>query len=115
MSQEPMQDIRQILEERGTRYGEFPEHARLTQNLKLVMRSGRQWPYLTDSAKEALEMVAHKIGRILNGDPTYLDSWVDIIGYIQLEIDRLKKMKKAREVGQLIAETSPTPHPNYQS
>ena len=38
---------------------------------------------------ESLEMVQHKIGRIVNGDPTYLDSWVDIVGYTQLVIDEL--------------------------
>jgi len=29
-------------------------------------------------------MIAHKIGRILNGDPDYQDSWHDIIGYARL-------------------------------
>ena len=36
-------------------------------------------------------MIAHKIGRILNGDPNYLDSWIDIVGYAQLIVDRLHK------------------------
>jgi hypothetical protein len=40
--------------------------------------------------REALEMVAHKIGRILNGDPKYHDSWHDIIGYTKLVADRLR-------------------------
>jgi len=38
----------------------------------------------SDDKKEALEMTAHKIGRILNGDAEYKDSWHDIIGYIRL-------------------------------
>jgi hypothetical protein len=29
-------------------------------------------------------MIQHKIGRILNGDPDYVDNWDDIAGYSQL-------------------------------
>ena len=35
-------------------------------------------------------MMQHKIGRILNGDPAYLDSWVDIVGYTQLVVNELE-------------------------
>ena len=49
------------------------------------------WPGLTDAQREALEMVAHKIGRILNGDPNYHDSWHDIVGYAKLVADRLQR------------------------
>lgn len=31
-----------------------------------------------------LEMIAHKIARILNGDPNYADNWHDIAGYATL-------------------------------
>ncbi len=44
---------------------------------------------LTDDQVEALEMVCHKIGRIVNGDPDYSDSWHDIAGYAKLVADRL--------------------------
>ena len=83
------QTIDQTLAERGSRYGEFDDHANLTQGIKDVMKTGRQWHGLTDDMKEALEMVAHKIGRILNGDPGYVDSWTDIIGYARLVEKRL--------------------------
>lgn len=76
--------IDDTLAERGSRYGEFGEHARITQSIKCAMASGRSWKTCTDSQKECLEMLAHKIGRIVNGDPAYLDSWVDIIGYTRL-------------------------------
>jgi len=29
-------------------------------------------------------MIAHKIGRICNGNPAYKNSWTDIIGYTKL-------------------------------
>lgn len=81
------------LEQRGKRYGAFSEHARATQSLKRAMRdfNPEKWDALSDAAKESLEMVAHKIGRILNGDPLYADSWVDIAGYTQLVATELQK------------------------
>lgn len=86
--------ITEVLAERGTRYGPFAEHARITQDLKQDMRHRTNWDSLTYSQQEALEMIAHKIGRILNGDPNYLDSWVDIVGYTQLVIDGLQEKAK---------------------
>lgn len=85
-----MSDIADTLAERGTRYGSFPEHARITQNLKAAMIDSPNWRALDDDMREALEMVAHKVGRILNGDPAYHDSWHDIIGYTKLVADRLE-------------------------
>lgn len=84
-------NIEEILAERGSRYGSFSSHAAITQNLKEVMACTPNWNLLSYSQKETLEMVAHKIGRILNGDPSYLDSWVDIVGYTQLVVDILKE------------------------
>lgn len=82
-------DVNGILEERGKRYGKFSDHADVTQNIKLSMSNGKNWFVLSSDKKEALEMIAHKIGRILNGDPEYADSWVDIAGYAQLIVDEL--------------------------
>jgi len=77
-------DIKDVLQERGKRYGIFTHHAKISQDLKRVMRATEGWARLTDSQKEALEMNAHKVARILNGDPTYPDSWTDIGGYAKL-------------------------------
>lgn len=85
-----MANIQEILTERGNNYGAFPKHAHITQVLKEVMRRAPSWDAMDADQMEALEMVAHKIGRILNGNPNYLDSWVDIAGYITLVIDRLQ-------------------------
>lgn len=79
-----------VLNERGSRYGSFLKHAVITQRLKAVMTDTPNWIALNDDMVESLEMIAHKIGRILNGDPTYADSWVDIAGYAQLVADRLQ-------------------------
>jgi hypothetical protein len=83
-----------VLDERGRRYGKFTGHAKVTQDLKAVMHTHRGWVNLADDQREALEMVAHKIGRILNGDPDYDDSWVDIAGYSKLVADRLQGVER---------------------
>lgn len=80
----PVLNIESTLAERGKRYGEFPEHARITQDIKFAMTQSPNWSVLKTSHKEALEMIAHKMGRILNGDPEYGDNWHDIAGYATL-------------------------------
>ena len=88
-------DIREILKERGSRYGEFLSHAIITQSLKSVMHETGNWQFkLAQDQRECLDMIAHKIGRILNGDPNYLDSWIDIIGYTQLVINEIEQNER---------------------
>jgi hypothetical protein len=86
-------DIDATLTERGSRYGEFISHAAITQDIKAAMRGlngcPTNWDSLASDQKECLEMIAHKVGRILNGDPNYHDSWHDIVGYAKLVADRL--------------------------
>ena len=85
-----MSDVSETLKERGSRYGAFKSHAEITQELKTVMQNTPAWRHrLQPSHKEALEMIAHKIGRILNGDPNYADSWHDIAGYAKLVEDEI--------------------------
>lgn len=80
--------IENTLEQRGTRYGKFENHADISQVIKTAMKSGN-WYSLAPDQKEALDMIAHKIARILNGDPNYIDSWHDIAGYATLVEKRL--------------------------
>jgi hypothetical protein len=87
--------IEATLAERGKRYGDFVGHALITQGIKRQMQMTEGWKNLDDYHREALEMIAHKIGRILNGDPTYFDSWHDIAGYAKLVEDRCPKPSEA--------------------
>jgi len=84
-----MTEINEVLAERGARYGKFTGHAAVTQGIKSVMFNTRGDLVLTADQREALEMIAHKIGRIINGDPNYADSWTDIAGYATLVANRL--------------------------
>jgi hypothetical protein len=81
-----------ILNARGSRYGNFLDHARVTYKLKEVARNFAEEKGKTFAVDqcEAMDMIFHKIGRILNGDPNYADSWIDIAGYAKLVADRLE-------------------------
>lgn len=84
--------VEKTLEERGGKYGPFSGHADVTQRFKNVVVVGflNNKEYLclqpedAHVVREALDMICHKIGRIVNGDPTYDDSWRDIAGYATL-------------------------------
>lgn len=69
-------------------HGDFTDHARIAQKLKRVMQSEEGWHRLNDVEKESLDMNAHKIGRILAGNPHFKDHWDDIAGYAKLVADR---------------------------
>ena len=92
---EQMSGLEKTLAERGARYGDFESHALISSLLKDLMHSangGEGWQRLAYDQREALEMIAHKIARILNGDPNYADSWVDIGEYATLVAKRLEKL-----------------------
>lgn len=81
--------LKAVLAERKDTHGEFTVQASITQALKDVMRSCKGWDRLSVIQREALEMNAHKIARILAGNPHFKDHWTDIAGYAQLVADRL--------------------------
>lgn len=84
-----MVDIVQVLKERKKSHGEYRDHAYRAQLIKEVYRQGQNWKKLSDIQKETLEMNAHKVARILEGDPDHKDHWDDIAGYATLVSDRL--------------------------
>lgn len=86
-----------LLEQRGQNYGDFSGQASISQGLKDVARNGVQYDSLKPFQKESVEMILHKIARIVNGNPNYIDSWRDIIGYAQLVVDELNKTEGATD------------------
>lgn len=83
--------IEAILNEREKTHGDFRDHADITQRIKMTMYNSVKWTSLTPSQRESLEMIAHKIGRVLAGNPDHHDHWVDIAGYAQLVANQLKE------------------------
>lgn len=97
-----MSDINQTLKSRGDRYGPFENHAHIAQEMKRTVNShlapkvfnlaseGVITMPEADAILECVDMVCHKLARIANGDPLYIDSWHDIIGYVTLVENTLK-------------------------
>jgi hypothetical protein len=76
--------VEDTLDGREKQYGAFIGQASLCQSLKHTMHRADKWKTLEMDQREALEMIQHKVARILNGDPDYADNWHDIAGYATL-------------------------------
>jgi hypothetical protein len=81
-----------VLDQRGVDYGQFKHGAELMQSMKRLVSDHAQKHGKTfaDDQWEALEMIIHKIGRIVNGNPDKVDHWIDIAGYAKLVAMRLE-------------------------
>ena len=52
------------------------------------------WKKMPPSHQEAMDMILHKMARLLNGNPDHLDSWVDIQGYSKLVEDIIRENER---------------------
>jgi hypothetical protein len=81
-----------VLNDRAKDYGKFIEGAEIMQMLKRLVHNyieDRGTPLAFDQ-REAIDMIIHKLGRIINGNPDKVDHWVDVAGYSTLVADRLR-------------------------
>jgi len=87
-----MAELKEVLNERGSNYGNFHTFSNLSQSLYAIImkhysdlnkQRGEDAP-LPAFMAESLRMICHKLARIANGNPYYADSWIDIGGYSQL-------------------------------
>jgi hypothetical protein len=90
-----MTDINETLVEREQTHGNFESHARIAQSIKCQMFNAHGYVNLSAMQREALDMIAHKIARILNGNPEVHDHWHDIAGYATLVAEQC--VEKERE------------------
>jgi hypothetical protein len=81
-----------LLDKRAEQYGSFMASANVAIRLKGVMHNAiaQQDLHLAPDQLLSLDMIAVKISRILTGNPSHTDSWVDIAGYAKLVADRLQ-------------------------
>lgn len=84
LDETPVSMVSETLMSRENSYGDFAAGSRIAQHIKCVFYGTENWEDLSDDKKSSLEMIAFKISRILNGDPSNHDSWHDIAGYAQL-------------------------------
>jgi hypothetical protein len=74
----------QIIEERSWTHGDFNETSYLAQSLKAVVHRAGNHPLLLPAQREALDLIATKMARILAGNPNTPDHWLDSAGYAAL-------------------------------
>lgn len=86
-----MSEIEAILNERGSRYGDFGTQAKAAQAIRDAFKNTPNWSLLPPYMREGLDLVATKISRMLCGDLLYLDNVVDIIGYMTLVKEEMEK------------------------
>lgn len=82
--------IQEILKEREKTHGDFSAHAIITQVIKSCYKVTDSYNNLHPTQRESLDMIAHKIGRILAGNPNVKDHWDDIAGYATLVSERIE-------------------------
>ena len=84
-------EVDTVLDAREAQYGSFMQSANLAIRLKGTMHNAiaQQDLHLMPDQILALDMIAVKISRILSGNPSHRDSWLDIAGYAKLVADRL--------------------------
>lgn len=81
-----------ILDARAENYGKFIDGAEIMQMLKRMVHGyiENRGTQLAFDQRESIDMIIHKLGRIINGNPDHVDSWRDIAGYATLVADRLE-------------------------
>src|SRR5260221_7676742 len=77
---------RDLLVQRGSTHGKWVQQSEGAQRIKAAFKDCPNWASLKPSQKEALQMIATKISRILHGNPDERDHWADIAGYADLII-----------------------------
>lgn len=91
--QQPVESVESILKARGSKYGTLHSNGVVAGGIRTSLCEGLNATSLEPDTAEALNMIAAKMSRIVNGDPNYEDNWADIIGYAQLVLDRIREGK----------------------
>jgi len=84
--------VGKVLDEREAQYGSYMQVSDTAIRIKGIMHNAvaRNEAHLYPDQLQALDMIATKISRIVNGNPNHTDSWIDIAGYATLVADRLQ-------------------------
>ena len=84
-------EVDTLLDTRADQYGSFMQSAETAIKIKGAMHNAiaRNDAHLFPDQILALDMIAVKLSRIVNGNAAHRDSWLDIAGYAKLVADRL--------------------------
>jgi hypothetical protein len=72
------------LKVRKETHGSYSSNASVTMGIMEVLASGSGIKELTNNQMYGLLMIAHKMSRIVSGNPNEPDHWEDICGYAKL-------------------------------
>ena len=91
-----MPAVHEMLKTRSQTHGPYAEFAKVEEALQhIVLRDPQAYSIVQRSV---LRMVCHKLARIVTGDPTHIDHWADIAGYVQRAIEALEEPKKTNKL-----------------
>lgn len=92
MSEQPRDSL---LQEREKTHGNFEYNAKISQEIKRVLHNPfgeTVHPFVLIAIhREALDMIALKLSRILSGQADFKDHWYDIAGYAKLAAEACSK------------------------
>jgi hypothetical protein len=88
---EELKNVQETLKKREQTHGNFENSALTAQTLKAIFHSAK---LLTFPMLEALDLMATKFARILNGNYAEPDHWHDIAGYATLIENELRKKQE---------------------
>lgn len=78
---------RSMVTARERTHGDFTLVAAVAAEMRDLLRAQPRWADMLVGQREALDMIALKMARIVCGDPGHLDHWDDIAGYAELGAD----------------------------
>lgn len=73
--------------------GEFTDTSAMAQAIKMLLRRGANWDKLPPEAKEALELAATSVARILNGDAGDARHWNTIAAALRARAKSLDNLE----------------------
>jgi len=100
-------NIKDVLNKRQATHGDFYANAMVVQGIMSALADGNNYQDLTDYQLTGLQNIAGKMARIVNGNASEPDHWVDIAGYATLVHDTHNEVESAFE-----QEVVPHPMPN---
>jgi len=86
--------VNKILEERAKTHGSFYQNSRVSQEFKRILYENSRGGEFSPEMREALDMIFHKLSRIIVGNPYEPDHWDDIAGYATLVAKSIQQEKE---------------------
>ena len=86
-------ETEKLIATRHATHGVYRHVCELDQATQKAWRNSQNWEHLTDVQRCSLQMISHKIARILSGDPFFDDHWKDCSTYAELARRSLEEEK----------------------